>query len=456
MVMNSTLQTDLASLPKTSSAFFAHFYRAYSRNRSFQLVLDSSNKGRSAPPDACILSAVVFAHSVVVTHTLSVTQLVSTLAQQPRCRVLTELILSPVEDFYTTARRLWPFLVGDKVVSIRAPHLRRLELCQMALDIPETYGLRHLKIDCHRSHDHFITSNAFQPKTLLSILSNNHFLEVIDLSSPISSAHLPDGCNSSIELPYVKEFTLATRDSTSMAWLLSRLVLPPDAYLSLKVGDDRKEEVDILSMVKVAMEFMRYRQFDTLTVIESYYAISLLFSQGPRQWDGRFGSVLPGRRQKTYLPRSGAVDLKFLRSKPSPTTPCWTDVMYTIQDVGFDTSCLTTYEVGAVMLIISLFRGDFHLRKLDTSNSRLRSLFSATEKLRFWPDEMLTVKSSMWQLCAISSVTWSSIAQDVSTLFPSARCVVDARDGSVWVGDTVEDLVAGIRVLPYHCYRNFV
>lgn len=338
VVLKSTFHIDLASQPLHAAAFAAHFNRARMRNRPFHLILDDSNTYNTRPPISCLLSGAVFARTIVIQHSLPVGEVIATLARHRCCETLTDLTLIPVGQSFHIERLMRPFLGPDKAVSIHAPLLISLNLRQLTLDFPSSHSLRYLTIDGRTIQNGAEPPRpAYQPKTLHALLSRNTHLEVIDLASPIVAAHLDEGPTALIFLPSVTDFKLDVHSVEPMIWLLSCLVMPAEAYISVKVGENAQNPVDLQSFVRGIGEHytvhftiplliflysyslvphMRSRSFDTLTVVETFRRVSLLFSRGPREWDGRSGSTIPLHYHGRYLPLTGAVDFELCYTKP--------------------------------------------------------------------------------------------------------------------------------------------
>ncbi|VDC05033.1 unnamed protein product [Peniophora sp. CBMAI 1063] len=257
VVLNTNFLRDLASLPVQTSAFYAQFQRAHSLGRTFDLILDERNERRPLPPPTCLLSGITFAHTVVVLHTVNVGEALAALARRPSCDVLTKLVLAPVGDFTTAKRVLLPLRGQDGEIPIKAPNLKSVELRQMAVDFPKTFGLRHLLVDCRSGADLFVTYNAFRPQTLHAILARNKSLETVELRSPIGDSYLQDSDQSvaMIALLEVAKFKLTTSHVPVMAWILSRLTLSTQACISLEIGEYAKKDVDVPSLVRAMCEF---------------------------------------------------------------------------------------------------------------------------------------------------------------------------------------------------------
>ncbi|VDC00925.1 unnamed protein product [Peniophora sp. CBMAI 1063] len=257
VVLNTSFQTDLASLPVHPPAFSAYFNRAHSLGRPFHLVLDYTNKKRRVPPLPCLLSGVVFAQTIVVQHSLSVSDVVAALVRQPRCEALQELVLEAVGNFVSARQLMLSHHEGDGVLSLRAPLLKRLELQQIVLNFPETFNLRRLKIE-HRNETDTVSSDerTQRAKNLHSILRHNPTLESVELIEPVGPEYSGGGPSGLIPLPALKEFKLSISHLPPAAWLLSCLTpLPSDAYVSITVGEGARESVDIVQLADIIGRF---------------------------------------------------------------------------------------------------------------------------------------------------------------------------------------------------------
>ncbi|KZV59218.1 hypothetical protein PENSPDRAFT_672503 [Peniophora sp. CONT] len=444
LLLNHRQYSDLASLPPLPSAFMMHYLRNVWLDRTCQIILDEENESDlQLPPTPLLLNGVCRADTIIVQHTLTLSEIVGALKREETLPRLEVLRISADDSESCHEHVPTTDIHPRRTSSLNTPRLRVLQLFHTWIDFPFSAQLRELSIDAASQFVHRATCNAAPTDALYSLLSRNTSLVTLELVDAVESGDWRlEVSRPRIPLTSLTSVIINMTLTEPAIWLLDRLQIPSTAYLYVDVGRDTGKRPDVEGILNALIPHLVGRTFNTLVIVEAWGCTRILLSEGLRVWepsstfDEREFSV-PVLLQGEYLSADAAVDLTIHWERPFRPKVRWPHILAQLHERGLDTSSIKCLEI----------KTDFN--NCDLHKTPVASLFGGVEVLRFWPDRYVPLRNMVWRLCAPRLGAWSVVTSRLRSLFPRLHSIVDVNGCDIVYGHTAQELVLSLTKYSY-------